>query len=132
MKYAVIRTGGKQYKVQEGDTIEIEHVSGILNEAILFDEVLLVNDTDGYKIGAPTLADLQVKGVIMEHFRGKKIRVGKFKSKVRHRRVMGHRQSLSKVKIETIGGNKISASARTTKTKTEKTEVTTTKAPKKA
>lgn len=102
MKYVVIKTGGKQYKVSEGDIIEVERLSPVPNEAFGFSEVLLYAGEGLVKIGNPFLSDVKVSGVILEHTKGNKIRVAKYKAKVRYRRVMGHRQSLTKVRIDAI------------------------------
>jgi large subunit ribosomal protein L21 len=101
MKYAVIKTGGKQYKVSEGDVIEIDR---ILNKdgKVVFDEVLLVSSDAGVKIGKPTVENAKVEAKVLEDLKGEKIRVSKFKSKVRYRRVTGFRAFLTKVQIEKI------------------------------
>jgi large subunit ribosomal protein L21 len=103
MKYAVIKTGGKQYKVSEGDVIEIDRISG-KDERISFEEVLLLVNDGNVKIGKPFITGEKVEGKILEDFRGEKVRVSKFKSKVRYRRTTGFRAALTKVKIEKIGG----------------------------
>jgi len=103
MQYAVIKTGGKQYRVSEGDTILVDRLSQE-NGKISFNEVLLlVNDSD-VKVGKPFIAGEAVEGNIVEHLKGDKIRVSKYKSKVRFRRTTGFRASLTKVQIEKIGG----------------------------
>lgn len=101
MKYAVLKSGGKQYKVKEGDTIIVDKVNS-KNEEVAFENVLLLVSDAGIKLGNPTISGLKVKGKIVEDFKGEKIRVAKFKSKVRYRRVIGFRPMLSKVKIEKI------------------------------
>lgn len=105
MKYAVIKTGGKQYKVSEGDIIEIDRLSG-KNGKINFDEVLLTVTDGKVKLGKPKLNGEKVEGKILEHFRGEKVRVSKYKSKVRYRRTTGFRAELSRVQIEKIGAAK--------------------------
>lgn len=102
MKYAVIKTGGKQYKVKEGDVVEVERLQILPNKDYSFKEVLLYVSDDSFKVGKPKLEGVKVTGKLLEHTKGEKIRVSKFKSKVRYRRTTGHRQSLSKVKIESI------------------------------
>lgn len=114
MNYAVIKTGGKQYKVAEGDVITVERLSTKANETITFSEVLLhVNDGQSV-FGQPTISGFSVTGKVLEHLRGEKIRVAKYKAKVRYRRVTGHRQELSKVAIESIGGHKAERKATAT------------------
>lgn len=103
MKYAIIKTGGKQYKVAEGDIVEIDKLPE-KDGKVVFDEVLLLVTDSGVKIGKPTVLGEKVEGKVLGSFKGTKIRVSKFKSKVRYRRVMGFRASLTKVQIEKIGG----------------------------
>ena len=102
MKYAVIKTGGKQYKVSEGDVIEVDRLLGEKDDKITFDEVLLVVSDASTKIGEPFIKGAKVEGKLIEQLKGDKVRVAKFKSKVRFRRVTGFRASLSKVLIEKI------------------------------
>ena len=99
--YAVIETGGKQYLVRSGDTITVERLPGAVGEAVTFDKVLLHADdeNDAAKIGAPFLSGVSVTGVITVQRRARKIRVVKFKRKVRYTRTHGHRQYETKVKI---------------------------------
>lgn len=106
MNYAVIKTGGKQYKVSVGDIIEIDKISVKDDGKVIFEEVLLLASDSGVKIGEPTLKGEKVVGKLLEHLKGDKVRVSKFKSKVRYRRVTGFRASLSKVQIEEIGSFK--------------------------
>ena len=101
MKYAVIKTGGKQYRVSEGDQLEVEHLS-TEGKKVDFTDVLLYVEDGSVKVGTPHVAGVVVKATLDGDIRGKKIRVAKFKSKVRYRRVTGHRQSLSKVTIDSI------------------------------
>ncbi len=103
MKYAVIKTGGKQYKVSEGDVIEVDNLAKKANEKITFNEVLLVVDEQGAKIGKPMLSDEKVEATVLEEKRGEKLYVSKYKAKVRYRRRIGFRAALTKVKIEKIG-----------------------------
>ncbi|MGA2911338.1 MAG: 50S ribosomal protein L21 [Candidatus Levyibacteriota bacterium] len=105
MNYAVIKTGGKQYKVSAGDVIEVDRISG-KDGKISFEEVLLLANDGKVKVGKPFITGEKVEGKILEDFRGVKVRVSKFKSKVRYRRTTGFRAALTKVKIEKIGGVK--------------------------
>ncbi len=106
MKYAVIRTGGKQYRVSEGESLKVEHISQEPNSEFAFSEVLLVNQEGKVILGTPLVRDVPVKAVVVTHLKGDKIRVSKFKSKVRYRKVIGHRQFLSEVKVMSIGNTK--------------------------
>lgn len=102
MKYAVIKTGGKQYKVSEGDVIEVEKLDIAPEKDYSFENVLLyVSDGDS-KIGMPMLEDVKVTGKVLGQIKGEKIRVSKYKAKVRYRKTIGHRQLLTKIKIEKI------------------------------
>ena len=112
MKYAVIETGGKQYKVSEGQTIEIEKISqpsssktSEKNKPVEFEQVLLLVDDDEIKLGRPTL-DTTVKATVIDQVKGDKIHVFKYKAKTGYHRKIGHRQSLTRVLIEKIGAIK--------------------------
>ena len=115
MKYAVIRTGGKQYKINEGDIIDVERLPASPEKTVSFSEVLMFTDGDSVSLGTPLLSGAQVAGTIVDDIRGEKIRVAKFKAKARYRRVTGHRQALTRVKIDSI-----SLSGSKTKTVEEK------------
>jgi len=100
---AVIKTGGKQYKVKEGEILKIEKVAGAAGDKLDF-EVLLLADEEGkdVKVGKPTVAGAKVAAEILEQGRAKKINVIKYKPKVRYRRKAGHRQMYTKVKIVSV------------------------------
>ncbi len=101
---AVIKTGGKQYKIKEGDLVKVERLDGDVGSQITFGHVLLLTEDDGssLSIGTPDLEGASIMGTVLEQGRGKKIRVVKFKRKVRYRRKKGHRQAFTKVKIDKI------------------------------
>ena len=100
--YAVIQTGGKQYRVQQGDVIFVEKIDSQADEAVTFDQVLLVGDGEATKIGAPTVAGAKVEGKVLAQVRGKKIVVYKYKAKKNERKKQGHRQPYTKVEITAI------------------------------
>ena len=100
--YAIIKTGGKQYCVEEGKVITIEKLDVEAGE-VAFDEVLLVSG-DSVKIGQPTVAGAKVTGKVLEQGKGAKIRIFKYKAKSNYRRRQGHRQPFTKVQIEKIEG----------------------------
>ncbi len=100
--YAVIATGGKQYKVSEGDVIRIETLAVAENDEVVFDKVLLVADGDDVNIGAPYIEGGKVSATVNGHGRGKKIEIIKFKRRKHHRKRMGHRQNYTEVKITGI------------------------------
>ncbi len=119
MKYAVISSGGKQFRVSEGDTIDVEKLAVEANDAVSFDTVLLSVADEKVTIGKPNIAGAVVKATVVEQRKGEKIRVAKFKAKVRYRRVTGHRQHLTRVKIDQIvlSGGEEKKTARTAKKK---------------
>lgn len=100
--YAVIETGGKQYRVTAGDTIDVERLSGEAGSQVELDRVLMVAGDEGVTIGAPVVAGAAVVATVTEHLRGPKIVVFKFKPKKRYRRKTGHRQELTRIKIDAI------------------------------
>ncbi len=101
-KIAVIKTGGKQYKVQEKQTLKIEKLNKKDGDKIKFDTLLITNaDGKELKIGKPSLGD-KVEGKVLESGKGKKISVIKYKNKTRYRRNIGHRQAFTKVEISKI------------------------------
>jgi large subunit ribosomal protein L21 len=99
--YAVISTGGKQYKVAEGEVIKLEKLSAEAGEIVEFPVLLLANKAD-LKVGTPFLAESKVKASIVEHGRDDKITVIKFRRRKHHRKQMGHRQHYTAVKITEI------------------------------
>lgn len=101
--YAIIKTGGKQYCVEEGKVITIEKLDVEAGAEVAFDEVLLVSG-DSVKIGQPTVAGAKVTGKVLEQGKGTKIRIFKYKAKSNYRRRQGHRQPFTKVQIEKIEG----------------------------
>ena len=100
--YAVIKTGGKQYKVSEGETLKIEKLNADAGSSIDLNQVLMVADGDDVKIGTPFLDGGKVSATIESHGRHKKIRIIKFKRRKHYRRQMGHRQDFTEIKIEKI------------------------------
>ena len=102
--YAGIKTGGKQYRVQQGDVIFVEKIDSQADEAVTFEEVLLVNDGDQTRIGAPTVAGAKVEGKVLGQVKGQKIVVYKYKAKKNERKKQGHRQPYTKVEITAING----------------------------
>lgn len=110
MEYAVIKTGGKQYRVSSGDVLEIDKLPQDADSNITFEDVLLLVSDSSVKIGKPMLSSVKVKAKLLEQKKGKKIDVYKFKAKARYRRKIGFRALLSKVLIEKIeSGEKASA-----------------------
>ncbi len=100
--YAVIKTGGKQYRVAEGDVIEIEKLDSDEGAAVDFENILMVGEGEDVKIGAPYIDGCKVTGTVMEQKRGKKVEIVKFKRRKHHQKRTGHRQYLTKVEITGI------------------------------
>ena len=100
--YAVIVSGGKQYKVSEGDVIRVEKLEVEEGAKITFDQVLLLND-GSLKIGPPTVANAKVSGTVLQNGKGKKVIVYRYKRKSGYHKKNGHRQLFTEVKIDKIG-----------------------------
>ena len=96
---AVIKTGGKQYRVSEGDTLNVESLVADEGGDIEFSEVLMLADGNDVEIGTPFITGARVTAKVLEHGRGDKIRVIKFKRRKKYRRLIGHRQNFTRVEI---------------------------------
>lgn len=118
MKYAVIRSGGRQYRVAEGEELVLDKLPEKVGQEVAF-EVLLLADGEAVKVGRPVLGQVQVLAEVLGQEKGEKIRVAKFRAKSRYRRVSGHRQSLTRVKIK-----KIAVKSRVAKPTTKKSPKT--------
>jgi large subunit ribosomal protein L21 len=103
--YAVIVTGGKQYKVREGERLRVEKLPATAGETVEFDQVLMVSDGDAVKVGRPYLDGGRVSATVNAHGRGDKINVIKFKRRKNYLRRMGHRQSFTEVTITGIAAS---------------------------
>jgi len=100
--YAVIETGGKQYRVEEGDILSVEKLNVSDGESVTFDRVLLVSGEDGVEVGKPYVEGAKVEGKALFNGKGKKIIVFKYKPKKNYRRKQGHRQPFTRVEITKI------------------------------
>lgn len=100
--YAVIKTGGKQYKVSEGETLKVEKINADAGASIELDQVLMIANDDDLQVGTPFLDSGRVTATIASHGRHKKIRIVKFKRRKHYRKQMGHRQDFTEIKIEKI------------------------------
>ncbi len=100
--YAVVNSGGKQYKVQQGEVLRIEKIPGDVGSPVIFDRVLMFADGENVNIGRPALDDVSVEGHIVEQGKAKKIIVFKYKRRKRYRRKKGHRQEFTAVLIDSI------------------------------
>ena len=102
MSYAIIRSGGKQFRVAEGETVRLPSLNAEAGKTVEFD-VLVVGDDNGTRVGSPTVEGARVAGTIVEHGRGDKSIVFKMKRRKQYKRTQGHRQNYTAVKIDTIG-----------------------------
>ncbi|SJZ92989.1 50S ribosomal protein L21 [Selenihalanaerobacter shriftii] len=100
--YAIIETGGKQHKVEEGQIIEIEKLDADEGETVDFEVVKAVSTEDGFQVGQPNVDGAKVAGEVLDHGKGDKIIVFKYKPKNNYRKKMGHRQPYTKVRIQKI------------------------------
>lgn len=104
MSYAVIEAGGKQHRVQPGETLKVEKIEAATGDSITFDQVLLISDGDNVKIGAPFVDGGKVTAEVVSHGRHDKIRIIKFRRRKHHMKRMGHRQWFTEIKITGISG----------------------------
>ena len=102
--YAVIQTGGKQYRVQQGDVIYVEKIDAQADETVTFDKVLLVGEGEAVKVGTPAVDGAKVEGKVLGQVKGQKIVVYKYKAKKNERKKQGHRQPYTKVEITEVVG----------------------------
>ena len=101
--YAIVRTGGKQYRVQQGDTIYVERLEAPVGEQVRLDQVLLVGGGEGEaRVGSPLLSGSAVVGTVVEQGRDAKVRVFKYKKRKHYRRTRGHRQGYTALRIDAI------------------------------
>ena len=136
--YAIIESCGKQYKVAQGDVVFFEKLDTEEGKKISFDKVVLVSDDKKIEVGAPYVKNAKVEGKVVEHGKGKKILVYKYKAKKNYRRTQGHRQPYTKVEITKIAlaaekaekTETVAEEKKTTATKTATTKKTTTTAKK--
>ena len=100
--YAVIKTGGKQYRVREGESLNIESLDAEPGESVQLDQVLMIGEGDAVKVGTPFLPGASVTALVVDHGRGPKILVIKFRRRKHYRKQMGHRQNYTRVEITGI------------------------------
>ena len=123
--YAVIKTGGKQYKVTQGDILNIEKLAANEGESIDFNDVLLVANGGQIKVGTPLVSGGKVTATVQEQGRSKKIQIIKFKRRKHHLKRMGHRQYYTQAKITEIMADGIEPSPQSTETEVQNVEATT-------
>ena len=100
--YAVVSSGGKQYKVQKGETLRIEKIPGEVGSKVVFDQVLMIADGENIRVGQPVIAKAAVQASIVEQDKAKKILIFKYKRRKRYRRKHGHRQPYTAIRIDGI------------------------------
>lgn len=100
--YAVIKTGGKQYKVAAGEKIKVEQIAADVGQEIVIDQVLAVVDGQDFKIGAPLVAGASVKATVVAHGRHDKVRIFKMRRRKHYKKSQGHRQNYTELKISTV------------------------------
>ncbi len=120
--YAVIETGGKQYRVQEGDVVTVEKLNVEAGQKIEFDKVLVLAGEGDLKVGTPYVEGAKVTGEVVENGKGKKVIIFKYKAKKDYRKKQGHRQPYTMVKIESLGGDAPKAAVPAAEVKAEAEE----------
>ena len=100
--YAVIKTGGKQYKVSVGDKLKVEQIPADIDSTIELSEVLMIADGDAVKVGAPLVEGAKVTATVVAHGRGEKIRIFKMRRRKHYQKHQGHRQNFTEIRIDAI------------------------------
>jgi large subunit ribosomal protein L21 len=100
--YAVIKSGGKQYRVESGAQLRVESLAADVGAAVSFDEVLLVGTGDAVKVGAPLVSGAKVKATVLAHGRGEKVKIFKMRRRKHYQKTQGHRQNFTEVRIDDI------------------------------
>jgi large subunit ribosomal protein L21 len=100
--YAVIKTGGKQYRVAPGENIKIESLEADVGATIVLDQVLMVADGEAVKVGTPILAGAKVSATVVSHGRGPKVRIFKMRRRKHYQKTQGHRQNYTEIRVEAI------------------------------
>ena len=100
--YAVVKTGGTHHRVEVGDVLDIQKLPADVGDTVEFDEVVMVSAESGVSIGQPNVEGAKVMATVTEQFRGPKLTIFKYKPKKRYRRKTGHRQNLTRIKIDAI------------------------------
>ena len=100
--YAVIKAGGKQYRVSPGESLKIEQVQADVGATIVLDQVLMVADGEAVKVGTPTVAGAKVSATVVAHGRGPKIRIFKMRRRKHYQKTQGHRQNYTEIRVDAI------------------------------
>jgi len=102
--YAVVKTGGKQYRVQSGESVRVESLPAEVGAAVSFDEVLMVGEGESVRVGTPFLSGAKVNATVVAHGRGEKVRIFKMRRRKHFQKSQGHRQGYTEVRIDDIQG----------------------------
>jgi large subunit ribosomal protein L21 len=100
--YAVIKAGGKQYRVSPGESLKIEQVQADVGATIVLDQVLMVADGEAVKVGTPTVAGAKVSATVVSHGRGPKVRIFKMRRRKHYQKTQGHRQNYTEIRVDAI------------------------------
>jgi len=104
LMYAVIKTGGKQYKVAPGEKLKVEQIPADVGAEVILDQVLMVGEGESVRLGQPTVAGATVKATVVSHGRGEKVKIFKMRRRKHYQKHQGHRQNFTELKIEAIVG----------------------------
>ena len=102
--YAVVKTGGKQYRVVAGDKLKVEQIPADVGAEVILDQVLMVGEGESVRLGQPTLAGATVKATVLAHGRGEKVKIFKMRRRKHYQKHQGHRQGFTELKIDSIVG----------------------------
>ena len=100
--YAVVKTGGKQYRVAAGEKLKVEQIPADVGAEVILDQVLMVGEGDSVRLGQPTLAGASVKATVVSHGRGEKVKIFKMRRRKHYQKHQGHRQGYTELKIDAI------------------------------
>ena len=102
--YAVVKTGGKQYKVAPGEKLKVEQIPADVGASVILDQVLMVGEGESVRIGQPTVAGATVQATVVAHGRGEKVKIFKMRRRKHYQKHQGHRQNYTELRIDTIAG----------------------------
>ena len=102
--YAVVKTGGKQYRITPGEKVKVEQITADVGAEVVLDQVLMVGEGDSVRVGQPTVAGATVKATVVSHGRGDKVEIFKMRRRKHYQKHQGHRQNYTELKIDTIVG----------------------------
>lgn len=102
--YAVVKTGGKQYRVVPGEKLKVEQLAADVGTEVVLDQVLLVGEGEGVRLGQPTVSGVTVKATVVAHGRGEKVKIFKMRRRKHYQKHQGHRQNFTELRIDTILG----------------------------